>query len=87
MTNEQNNLQHSAPRASPNSLKSGKRMTIQLPQDTSEFLEWLANEQNISQVEAIRKAIATEYYLQKEIKQGAKVLVQTQETVKEIVFR
>ncbi len=80
-----------APRAAPNSavskVETKKRMTIQLPKDTAEFLEWLAQEQDISQVEAIRKAIATEYYFQKEIKQGAKVLVQNQDQIKEIIFR
>ncbi|MEM9274388.1 MAG: hypothetical protein AAGA80_15700 [Cyanobacteria bacterium P01_F01_bin.143] len=67
--------------------KSKKRMTISLPSDTAKFLEWLAAEQDISQVEVIRKAIATEYFLQNEIKQGAKVLVKTDTSIKEVIFR
>ena len=64
-----------------------KRMTIQLTVEAAKSLEWLANFQGISQVEALRRAISTEAYLQREIQQGAKVLVQQEDSIKVLVFR
>jgi hypothetical protein len=64
-----------------------KRMTIQLPYESAKNLEWLANSQGISQVEALRKAIATETYFQQEIQQGATVLGQLKDLVKQVIFR
>ncbi len=65
-----------------------KRMSVTLPTDVAEMLEFLATNQGISQNEAIRKAIATEAYFQKEIKQGSTVLIMNSDkSVKEVVFR
>ncbi|MGD1703308.1 CopG family transcriptional regulator [Dapis sp. BLCC M229] len=67
---------------------STKRMSVTLPTDVAEMLEFLARNQGISQNEAIRKAIATEAYFQKEIKQGSTVLIMNSDkSVKEVVFR
>ena len=68
-------------------LKS-KRMSISLPPDIAELLEFLANIQGISQNEALRKAIATEGYLQQEIREGSTILIQkSNKRLKEVVFR
>ena len=65
----------------------GKRMTIQLSDELAKHVEWLAETQGISQVEAIRKAIATESYFQQEIMQGAKVLIERNQSLREVIFR
>lgn len=65
-----------------------KRMSVILSSDAAQLLEWLAATQGITQTEALRKAIATEAYLHKEIKQGSKVLIlNSDKEVREIVFR
>ncbi|NEQ35221.1 MAG: hypothetical protein F6K40_02415 [Okeania sp. SIO3I5] len=65
-----------------------KRMSVTLPTDVAEMLEFLATSQGITQNEALRKAIATEAYFQKEIKQGSTVLIMNSDkSVKEVVFR
>ncbi len=65
-----------------------KRMSVTLSADAAELLEWLATTQGITQIEALRKAIATEAYLHKEIKQGSKVLLlNSDKEVREVIFR
>ena len=65
-----------------------KRMSVTLSSDAAQLLEWLAATQGITQTEALRKAIATEAYLYKEIKQGSKVLILTSDKeVREVIFR
>jgi hypothetical protein len=69
-------------------LSAVKRMSVTLSADAAELLEWLATTQGITQVEALRKAIATEAYLYKEIKQGSKVLLlNSEKEVREVLFR
>jgi transcriptional regulator of met regulon len=94
-----NNLQAIAPRASPLNDEVGafdqttdrssnaKKMTIQLPERIARLLEELARTQGVTQVEAIRKAIATEAYLRRVTDQGGKVLIETEDVIKELVFR
>lgn len=76
---ENNNTSHTE--------SNGKRMTIFIPDNLVKHLEWLAKIQGISQAEAIRKAIATESFIQQEIDRGSKVLIETDRSVKEVVFR
>ena len=65
-----------------------KRMTINLPADTARMLELLSDLQGISQIEAIRRAISTEAYIQREVKNGSKILVQPPDNqIRELVFR
>ena len=64
-----------------------RKMTIALSDDTAKMLDLLAELQSVTQVEALRRAISTEAFLQREIKNGAKVLVTTGNDVKELVFR
>jgi len=64
------------------------RMSVSLPPDAAEMLDVLATSQGISKNEALRKAIATEAYFQKEISEGSTILVQkTNSELREIVFR
>ena len=71
----------------PEGENNGKRMTIFIPENLVKHLEWLAEVQGISQAEAIRKAIATESFIQREIARGSKVLIETDRSIKEVVFR
>jgi hypothetical protein len=65
-----------------------KRMSITLSSDAAKWLELLAESQGITQTEALRKAIATEAYIQKEIAEGSKILVQkADKEIREVVFR
>jgi hypothetical protein len=65
-----------------------KRMTIALPPDAARMLELLSELQGVSQSEALRRAISTEAFIQREIKDGGRVLIQSPDNhVKELVFR
>lgn len=63
-------------------------MSVSLSADAARMLEFIAQNQGISQNEALRKAIATEAYLVQEMAQGSKVLLQKEnKEVREVVFR
>jgi UDP-N-acetylmuramate-alanine ligase len=65
-----------------------KRLTVALKPDVNSMLESLAESSAITLNEAIHKAIATEFYIQQEIKQGGKILVQKpNDEIREVVFR
>jgi hypothetical protein len=65
-----------------------KRMTVALPSDTARMLELLSELQSISLNEAIRRAISTEAFIQNEIRQKSKILVETAKgETKELIFR
>lgn len=65
-----------------------KRMSVTLSEEPAAALEWLAATQGISQVEALRRAIATEEFLMREKKAGSKVLLlNPQKEVREVLFR
>lgn len=67
---------------------NSKKISIPLDWETAEVLRVLAEYQNITFLEAIKKAIATEVYLLKERKAGAKVLLhQEDETWHELTFK
>lgn len=63
-------------------------MKVELSEDAAEILKYLAATQKITLSEALRKAIATEAYLSKEIEQGSKLLLLTSDKeVREVLFR
>lgn len=67
---------------------SVKRISVSLSADAAQLLEYLAQTQGITQNEALRKAIATEAYLLKEMKEGSKILLQKPDKeIREVVFR
>ena len=67
---------------------NGKRMSVSLPKEAAESLEWLAKERGITLSEALRHAVATEDYIQKELRDGSKILIQkADKTLREVVFR
>lgn len=63
-----------------------KRMTIYLSKELADKLEQLSRDLGISQTEALRRAIATEAYLRKEIDNGGKLLIKNGSNMKEIVL-
>lgn len=67
---------------------NSKRMTISFPADLNQHLLWLAEQQGISQAEAVRKAVALESYLRQALqKPGAKLLIQDDSSIREIIIR
>jgi predicted transcriptional regulator len=71
-----------------NTSNTGKRMSINLSSDVAKWLESIAEEQNISQSEALRRAIATEKYLLDERNKGSKILLQkADKESREVIFR
>lgn len=64
-----------------------KKLSVSIADDALELLEFLAQAQGISRSEALRKAIATEAYLQQERLEGSRVLLQkSSQEVREISF-
>lgn len=65
-----------------------KRMMISLADDAATAVEVLAEHYCCSQVEIIRKAIATETYFQRELENGGKILIEKADgTLREVIFR
>lgn len=74
-----------APELTP---QNDKRMTIKMSPELNQHLEWIAKEQSVSLVEAIRKAIALESYLRQALKRkGARLLIQDDDGVRELLIR
>jgi Ribbon-helix-helix protein, copG family len=72
----------------PRSPNITKRRSLNLFSDTVELLDYLAEEQGVSDNEAIRRAIATEAYFLKERRNNSKILIQDANgEVREVVFR
>ena len=89
LTQQNRQLKQSSPASSekPKKTKSGKRMTIEISEDLAESLERLSEQQGFSQADVIRRAIATEVFFAKEIQDGGKILIQKDDSIREIVFR
>ena len=81
---------HSHSRASPDSKEkpAKKRMTISLSGQVAETLEKMAESQEITQNEALSKAIAISAYLLEQKELGSKILIKkaNNEELTELVF-
>ncbi len=64
-----------------------KRMTISLGPKDKANLEFLTDEQDITQSEALRRAIATEVFVQKAQENGDLILLEKDGSKKQVVFR
>jgi hypothetical protein len=63
------------------------RLNADLAPDVAEALKTLAKKNGISLSEAVRRAISTEFFLQKGRDSGAKILIEDKKgKLKEIVF-
>jgi nucleoid-associated protein YgaU len=67
--------------------KNSKRMTIQFSDNLMQHIEWLAEVQGISQAEAVRKAVALESYLRQALLSGSKLLIEDEDSVREVIIR
>ena len=67
---------------------SPKRMSISLTGQAAEVLDTLATSQDITQNEALRKAIGTEAYIRNEIANGSRVtIIRADGKEVDVVFR
>ena len=65
-----------------------KRVSVSLPLDTIEQLDKIANRHGITMTDAIRRAVATEAYLDNEIQENSKILIQKSDnSLIEVIFR
>ena len=65
-----------------------KRVSVSLPLDTIEKLDKIASRHGITMTDAIRRAIATEAYIDNEIQEDSKILIQKSDnSLIEVVFR
>ena len=65
-----------------------KRVSVSLPLETIEKLDQIASRHGITMTDAIRRAIATEAYIDSEIQENSKILIQKSDnTLREVVFR
>ena len=65
-----------------------KRVSVSLPLDTIKKLDKIASRHGITMTDAIRRAIATEAYIDNEIQEDNKILIQKSDnTLREVVFR
>ncbi len=65
-----------------------KRVAVTLPLETIEKLDKIASRHGITMTDAIRRAVATEDYLNNEIQENSKILIQKSDnTLIEVIFR
>jgi metal-responsive CopG/Arc/MetJ family transcriptional regulator len=75
-------------RAVSNDKCETKRVSVSLPLDTIKKLDAIASRHGITMTDAIRRAIATEDYIESEIQEDSKILIQKSDnTLREVVFR
>jgi hypothetical protein len=61
------------------------RVTVQLSEEQFTWLKHLASTQNVSLAKALRKALATESYLHQARLEGAKILIESNNSIRELV--
>lgn len=64
-----------------------KRMSVSLSIEAASMLASLAESQGITKNEALQRAIATEAYLFEARQKGSKVLLESDNRVREVLFR
>jgi predicted transcriptional regulator len=62
------------------------RLNADLAPDVADALQYLAESQSISLSEAVRRAISTESFLQKQRDAGCKVLLEQNGKLRELLF-
>lgn len=67
---------------------AGKKVTVNLGDEVQAALNEIATKRGISMTEALRQAIANEKFLQDEINQGSKILIEDKDkNVQRVVFK
>ena len=65
-----------------------QRVSVSLPLDAIEKLDKIATRHGITMTDAIRRAIATEAYINNEIQENSKILIQKSDnSLIEVVFK
>ncbi len=65
-----------------------QRVSVSLPLDAIEKLDKIASRHGITMTDAIRRAIATEAYINNEIQENSKILIQKSDnSLIEVVFK
>jgi hypothetical protein len=60
---------------------------MQLTPEMQEYVTKIAQIRGISEYDALRGAIASEWYFQSKIKQGYRVLIENGKEIRDIIFR
>jgi hypothetical protein len=63
------------------------RLNADIAPDVADALVQLADDQHISLADALRRAISTEVYLQKERDRGSKIFLEREGVRQEVIFR
>jgi predicted transcriptional regulator len=67
---------------------AGKKVTVNLGDEVQAALNEIATKRGVSMTEALRQAIANEKFLQDEINQGSKILIEDKDkNVQRVVFK
>jgi predicted transcriptional regulator len=65
-----------------------KKVTVNLPDETVEAVNRIANDRQISFTEALRRLIEVQKFLDEEVKKGGKILLQTSDnSMSRVVFK
>ena len=65
-----------------------QKVSINLPSDTLDAIRKISEHRSLTMTDAIRRAIATESYIEDEIENGGTILVKKPDgTYKEVIFR
>lgn len=63
------------------------KVTVNLPEDTVDAIKRIAEERGTTVTEAMRQVIESQRYLQQEIKQGSKVLIEKpDQSLRQVIF-
>jgi predicted transcriptional regulator len=67
---------------------AGKKVTVNLGDEVVQALNEIATTRGVTMTEALRQAIANEKFLQDEINQGSRILIEDKErNVQRVVFK
>ena len=67
--------------------ETAKRITISLPPTSVKILDVLTGSQEVSQSEAIRRAIANEAFILHQVRKGSRILIEDPDgKLKELIF-
>lgn len=63
------------------------KLTVNLPDSTVEALKGIAQDRGITVTEALRQAVESQRFLQQEIQQGSKVLLEKpDDSLRQVIF-
>jgi predicted transcriptional regulator len=63
------------------------KVSLNLPEEDVEVLRQLAEKRKTTLTQVLRRAIASENYFDEEVAKGAKILLEKDDRLREVVFR